>query len=66
MSVPPKHRTKGKVRRRRSHDALETKTLAICPKCGKAILPHTVCSFCGSYRDRQILTIKAKTKKKKE
>jgi len=63
MSVPKKKRTKGHVRGRRSHHALDPLVLAKCSKCGKAIEAHAACSFCGNYKGKEILTIKVKTKK---
>ena len=62
MSVPKKRRTKSSVGQRRSHHALKQVTTIKCSKCEKTILPHTACSFCGTYRDREIIKIKEKTK----
>lgn len=63
MSVPKKKRTKSSVGKRRSHHALKKETLNKCPKCGKAIKPHQACSFCGTYKGKEV--IKTKTKKTK-
>jgi len=65
MSVPKKKRTKGHVRNRRSHHALKETTLNKSSKCGKAIKPHTACSFCGSYKGKVVVKPKTKTKAKK-
>lgn len=62
--VQMKRHTKSSTRSRRSHHALKNKTLNKCPKCGKAVKPHTACNFCGNYRFMQ--TIKPKTIKKKK
>lgn len=56
--VQMKKRTKSETRGRRSHHALKAKTLAVCPQCGKAVLPHTACAFCGTYKGRQVLKVK--------
>jgi large subunit ribosomal protein L32 len=64
MSVPGKRRPSSEARRGRSHQALKKIKTTKCPKCGKAVLPHTACAFCGSYKGRVIL--KLKTKKIKE
>jgi large subunit ribosomal protein L32 len=63
MSVPKKRRTSSSAGRRRSHHALKQVTLIKCSKCGNAIEPHRACSFCGTYRDREIIKIKEKTTK---
>ena len=65
MSVPTKRRTKSSVGRRRSHDALKKVTLGKCSQCGQAVKPHKACAFCGTYKGRAVLTIKAKKAKKK-
>ncbi len=56
--VQMKKRTKSETRGRRSHHALKAKTLAVCPQCGKAVLPHTACAFCGTYKGRQVIKVK--------
>lgn len=65
MSVPKKKRTKSSVGQRRSHFALKAKTLNKCPKCHKAIKPHSACDFCGTYKGRVVLNVKNKTAKTK-
>jgi len=40
----------------RSHRAgawkLGAPARSVCPRCGSAKLPHTVCASCGWYKDR--------------
>lgn len=62
--VQMKKRTKSATQNRRSHHALKGKTLIKCPKCGKAVMPHRACGFCGNYRFMEVVKIKTKTKKK--
>lgn len=64
MAVPKKRHSKSKVGRRRMHIFLKEPTLVSCPKCGEKILPHSVCNFCGYYRDKQIVDVLAKLDKK--
>ncbi|MDD4333277.1 MAG: 50S ribosomal protein L32 [Patescibacteria group bacterium] len=66
MSVPPKRRTSSSVRRRRSHDALKKSSLGKCPKCGQAVRQHCACSFCGTYKGREVIKIRIKKKKEKK
>ena len=63
MSVPKKKRTKGSGGKRRSHDSLKTIQLSTCPKCGKAVKPHTVCPNCGTYKNQAKTEEKSTTKK---
>lgn len=65
MAIPKKKCTKASKRQRASHFALKKLNLTICPKCKKPILPHHLCSFCGYYRDKEVLKIKSKSKKEK-
>lgn len=64
MSVPAKRRSRSKARRGRAHFALKKIKLSSCPKCDKAILPHTACAFCGSYKNREAIKLKVKKVKK--
>ena len=38
--------------------------MAVCPKCGKPVLPHTVCQNCGYYKSREIIDVLKKLNKK--
>ena len=68
MANPKKRRTKSAVGKNRAHLSLKKITLNKCPKCNQSVKPHMACNFCGQYRDRQLLNIKAaktaKTNKK--
>ncbi|MDO8499885.1 MAG: 50S ribosomal protein L32 [bacterium] len=71
MGLPGHRRTSGDKRRRLTHIALTEQTMSKCPKCGKAILPHRACAFCGTYKGRTVLNLdkratraKRKTSKK--
>lgn len=66
MTIPKKRHTSSKVGRRRSHDSLKKVVLVKCPKCGKAIMPHHACTFCGEYKGRATVKIAIKTKKGKK
>lgn len=37
-----------------------------CPKCGKAVLPHTVCHNCGYYKGVEIIDVLKKLNKKEK
>jgi len=72
MAVPKQRKTKSRRNQRRMHIFLEAPRLTSCPKCGKLVLPHTVCLNCGYYRGIEVidvlkkLTKKEKKKKEKE
>lgn len=64
--VQVKRHTRGKRNRRRSHLALKKKFLSICSKCGREVLPHHVCAYCGYYNGREIIDVLAKLDKKEK
>jgi large subunit ribosomal protein L32 len=64
MSVPAKRRPTGAGGRRGLHLALKKIKTVACPKCKKPKLPHVVCSYCGTYKNREVL--KSKLDKKEE
>lgn len=39
-------------------------TLTLCPKCGRPVLPHTVCQSCGYYKGEEIIDVLKKLTKK--
>jgi large subunit ribosomal protein L32 len=52
--VPPKHLSKSKVGRRRSHLALKKEKVFVCPTCKGPLLPHRACGQCGSYKGKKV------------
>ena len=64
--VQPKRHTKGKRNRRRSQLALSKTLFSECQKCGKAVLPHHMCSYCGYYGGREVIDVMAKMDKKEK
>lgn len=66
MPVPKQRHTKSRRNRRRSHLALNKKKLSSCPKCGEPILAHHYCSFCGFYKNREVVDVLAKLEKKEK
>lgn len=56
MANPKRRFSKARTRTRRSHWRLELPNLSPCPRCHRLRLPHHVCPYCGTYRNRQYLT----------
>lgn len=63
MTVRMRH-TKSHRNKRRSHHALEAKTLSKCSHCGMEKLSHVACRNCGYYGERQVLDVFKKLDKK--
>jgi large subunit ribosomal protein L32 len=66
MGVPRAHSTRGQKGRRRSHLALKKLALVSCPHCGKAMIPHVACKYCGFYGNQEVVNVLARELKKKE
>jgi len=64
MGVPKKRLPKGRRNKRRLHIFLEKPVLTKCPKCGKPVLPHSVCFNCGYYKGVEIIDVLKKLTKK--
>jgi large subunit ribosomal protein L32 len=56
MAVPKKKTSKSRRNMRRSHHALTAVNSIECSNCGSRKLPHHVCSSCGHYKGRQVIT----------
>lgn len=58
MPVPKKKKSKSKTRMgRASAWQLDAPARSVCPRCGAAKLPHTVCSGCGWYKNRVAIDV---------
>lgn len=57
MANPKKRHSKSRRDKRRTHWKLVAPPLSTCSHCGEPKLPHYVCSNCGYYKDREILTV---------
>jgi len=64
MAVPKQKHTKSRRNKRRMHIFLKKPTLAKCSKCGKPVLPYTLCLNCGYYRGREVIDVLKKLTKK--
>ncbi|MCK9393760.1 MAG: 50S ribosomal protein L32 [Candidatus Paceibacterota bacterium] len=63
MAVPKRHLSTSKRDRRRGNIFIKPITLVKCQKCGKPVLPHTICKFCGNYKGRDYLSVVSKVEK---
>lgn len=56
MAVPKKKTSKSRRNMRRSHHALTAVNVVECPNCGDLKRPHHVCSSCGYYDGREVVS----------
>lgn len=59
MAVPKRKTSPSKRNMRRSHHALRATTFQECPNCGELKLPHNMCSACGYYNGREVVSTEA-------
>lgn len=58
MAVPKKKKSKSRRDMRRSHDNVKLPNVTTCPHCHEPVLPHHVCTECGTYKGKTILKTK--------
>jgi large subunit ribosomal protein L32 len=55
----PKHKiSKARRDKRRANIKLIRPNLSTCPQCMEPKLPHYVCLSCGTYKGKEMITIK--------
>ena len=57
MAVPKRKTSKMKVRSRKAANRYKGVQITTCTACGAPATPHRVCSSCGMYKGKQILTV---------
>lgn len=65
MVVRMRH-TRAHTRNRRSHHALSAARFTHCKKCGESVMPHVVCTNCGTYSEREVIDVLKKLNKKEK
>jgi len=58
MGLPGKRLSRSSKRRRASHFSLKKAVLVACKQCKKQIMAHRACPFCGTYKLREVVTMK--------
>jgi large subunit ribosomal protein L32 len=60
MGVPKRKPSRSRQRMRRaSNSVLRLPQVDTCPQCASPYVPHRVCTACGFYKGRQVLTVEA-------
>jgi large subunit ribosomal protein L32 len=63
MPNPKRQHSKRRSRIRRAHWKIRLASFSNCPHCGKQVMPHRVCPFCGFYKGKPVVEIKQKQEK---
>lgn len=56
MAVPKGKVSKSRKNMRRAHDAVDAPGISVCPQCNEPKMPHRVCSNCGYYKGKEIIS----------
>lgn len=55
MAVPKqRHNSSRGKRRRDGHGIMKRQSLVPCKSCGKEVVPHRLCPYCGTYKEVKI------------
>ena len=57
MAQPKRRWSKARTGLKRSTWKLEEKKLAACPHCHEPVMRHRVCSNCGYYNGKEVVTV---------
>lgn len=62
MAVPKKKTSVSRkgLRRAGQHHKLYRKHPTTCPNCGDLTMPSTACASCGTYKGKEVFTVKVK------
>jgi large subunit ribosomal protein L32 len=58
MAVPKRRMSHARQGSRRSHHRIKPVQVQYCPQCNEPVLPHRVCTNCGSYQGREVVEMK--------
>ncbi|MFQ5543684.1 MAG: 50S ribosomal protein L32 [Nitrospiria bacterium] len=58
MPNPKRKTSKSRRDKRRTHKKLKPVVRSLCPQCHELKRPHFVCLSCGTYKKRQVLSVK--------
>jgi large subunit ribosomal protein L32 len=59
MPVPKRKRSKSRRDKRFANKGIKAKAFGLCQNCKATIQPHAICTECGFYKGRKVLTTKA-------
>lgn len=66
MAVPKKKVSRSRRGNRRAHDSIGFNNVMECPNCGAEKLPHHICSSCGFYNKKKLVSLKKSLDANKE
>ena len=55
-ALPKKKRTRARIGNRQSSYVMKTPSVGRCSQCQSPVRPHHMCSSCGYYNGREVIT----------
>ena len=62
MALPKRRFSRSRRDKRRTQIKLSPQTPGRCSNCGEPVLGHQICSKCGYYKGRQVVTVESEKK----
>lgn len=59
MAVPKRKTSRMQRRQRKAANRYEGVAATYCTACGAPVMPHRVCTSCGQYDGKQVITVEA-------
>ncbi|MBR7131703.1 MAG: 50S ribosomal protein L32 [Lentisphaeria bacterium] len=59
MAVPKRKTSRMQRRQRKAANRYEGVAATYCTGCGAPVMPHRVCTSCGQYDGKQVITVEA-------
>lgn len=63
MPNPKRQHSKQRARKRRTHQGVVLHQTQPCSHCGKQVISHRVCPFCGHYKNSMVVKMEVKEAK---
>ncbi|MBE6362203.1 MAG: 50S ribosomal protein L32 [Lentisphaerae bacterium] len=59
MAVPKRKTSRMQRRQRKAANRYEGVAATFCPSCKAPVMPHRVCTACGQYNGKQVISTEA-------
>jgi large subunit ribosomal protein L32 len=66
MANPKQRHTRHRRDRARKQYDVALTNMQACPKCQTPVLPHRVCSQCGTYKGKEVVNVMPRIKQEKK
>lgn len=57
MGLPKRRHSQTRGRKRRTHWKVAKPAVSECSNCSEPVLPHRVCTACGFYKGKKVISV---------